>query len=294
MPLAGGPEVRAANKPASGPEPIDPDGLGQPREVSRQGMERIYRFRVAEESIAARVDRQLAEMGKSLRLPGFRPGKIPMEILRGRYGARARESVAEKFAIDAARQLQVAGNLTSRTEAANDPATGDLSITLNATHLPDLPDPDFEAMALKRLTSPNPAMQKRLDEAFRTQILDGLDAAYEFTLAPVLVTQELGVMAGAISAEFKAIPEAEREGIYRELRTIAERRVRLGAVVVEMARRFGLSVGDAEIGAAKLPGESLAAARGRLTEDRVIAWLSSRAKVTERPATADEIAAIAE
>jgi FKBP-type peptidyl-prolyl cis-trans isomerase (trigger factor) len=226
-------------------------------------------------------------------LPGFRPGKIPPALLEQRYGARARHAVKENFAVQAAHQLLAEGNLTSATESRDNPGNGDLLLRLTVTHLPDLKDPQFDSVVLTRLTAEDPKLAPLLEAAFREQVLDQLDAAYHFTLAPVLVNKELVAIRAAASAQLALISEEERRGVDAELLTIAERRVRVGAVVLEIARRFGISVTPAEAQAARRGSETQAQAHGRLTEERVIAHLTAMATVTERPATPEELEALA-
>jgi trigger factor len=45
------------------------------------------------EQIDAEVERRLREFARSARMPGFRPGKVPVKILRQRYGGQMRKEV---------------------------------------------------------------------------------------------------------------------------------------------------------------------------------------------------------
>ncbi len=45
------------------------------------------------ERIDAEVDKRLREFSRSVRVPGFRPGKVPMKVLRQRYGGQMRREV---------------------------------------------------------------------------------------------------------------------------------------------------------------------------------------------------------
>lgn len=253
------------------------------QEVSRDGAERVFSVRIAGARIDALVRERLLETGKGLRLPGFRPGKVPMEVLDQRYAVRARQAVKANFAVEAAQQLLAGGSLTSATQGS-DVESGDLLLQLRATHLPDLPDPEFESVALTRLTADDPKAAAALAADFRRQVLDQLDAHYQFTIAPVLVNKEYTSIRTASAAQFNLLSEHDRAGAEAELLHIAERRVRLGAVLLELARRFGITASDTES----------EGARGTLLEDRVIARLVTRAKVTERQASSEEIAALTE
>jgi len=263
-------------------------------EVSRIGAERVYSTRISGERLAALTRERLLEIGKGLHVPGFRPGKIPLDVLEQRYGARARDAVRNNFAVQAAQQLLRKGNLTSATQAADPPESGDLILHLTVTHLPALPNPPIESAALTRLTSEDATTQALLDTALHQQVLDRLDEVYRFPLAEVLVAQELvGIFASA-KAHLALLTADERRAAEVELRAIGERRVRLGAVVLELARRYGIAVSDADAQAARAAGESRAQAHGRLTEQRVIGYLIGMTKVASRPASTDEVRALQE
>jgi trigger factor len=60
---------------------------------SVEGLERRMTVGLEPEQIDTEVDKRLREFARSARLPGFRPGKVPLKILRQRYGGRLRQEV---------------------------------------------------------------------------------------------------------------------------------------------------------------------------------------------------------
>lgn len=57
------------------------------------GLERRMRIDLPFERIQGEVDKRLQKMARSARLPGFRPGKVPMKLLRQRYGEQLQQEV---------------------------------------------------------------------------------------------------------------------------------------------------------------------------------------------------------
>ncbi len=49
---------------------------------------------------AKRVETRLNELGRQVRLPGFRPGKVPLNVLRQRYGTSVMGEVLERAVND--------------------------------------------------------------------------------------------------------------------------------------------------------------------------------------------------
>jgi len=104
---------------------------------------------------------RLNELGKSMKLPGFRPGKIPLSIVRQRYGTAVTGEVLEQTVNDATRDLLAERGLRSATQPKVDlvrgpvdgetSAGGDLEFTVELELLPDIAMPDLSDLSLTRL-----------------------------------------------------------------------------------------------------------------------------------------------
>ncbi len=131
----------------------------QVTETLSEGLKRSYAVTVPAAEIESRTKSKLAEIGKNLRLPGFRPGKVPPNLVRQRYGNSvmaevmqdALDNVAERVVEDA--RLRPAGQ--PRISLAKQPQFGaaaeDLEIKVDIEVLPDITLPDLADIALTRL-----------------------------------------------------------------------------------------------------------------------------------------------
>jgi SM-20-related protein len=253
---------------------IEGDASGAPDEVRR-----VYRARVAGSEIERAVERRLRELGESVRLPGFRPGKVPYAALVERYGAEARATVLRKLASRIMERDLPEGSVPSACELAAGAEAGDMEIAIAATHMPALPEIDLSEGVLEKLESDGPASAEALRflrERLKQQALDRLDAAYAFPLLPALVEREFAGL-WKLAESQAAIPgeAVQRRNLEIQFRGIAERRVRLAFVVAELARRWGIGVA----GAAAM-------------EDQVIDGLIARARVVTRVVSERELDAM--
>ncbi len=57
------------------------------------GLERRLTITVPAEAVDSKVDKRLKEMGRSAKMDGFRPGKVPFKVIKRRYGLGARQEV---------------------------------------------------------------------------------------------------------------------------------------------------------------------------------------------------------
>jgi FKBP-type peptidyl-prolyl cis-trans isomerase (trigger factor) len=222
-----------------------------------------------------------------VRLPGFRPGKIPASVLEARYGPKIRAEVIQQFAGDAVEQAWAKNEVAAEPELISGANAGDVELRLTVTHLAELPPMEFEAMKLERLSADGgPVAPEVFENHLRQQILDALDAAYGFPLARGLVDREFALIR-------KALGQVPAD-VSPELRAIAGRRVRLGAVVAELARRHSIAPSEEELRQRMRAGETSESARSRLTEEKLISFVLERGQISERRASDDELRELAQ
>jgi len=56
------------------------------KELKSEGLSHELEITIPANDIDARLDVKLQEVGKTVRIPGFRPGKVPLKMLKDRYG----------------------------------------------------------------------------------------------------------------------------------------------------------------------------------------------------------------
>ena len=63
------------------------------------GLERRLTITIPSEKIEGEINKRLQDLSKRVRLDGFRPGKVPMKVVKRRYGEGARQEVLVHEAI---------------------------------------------------------------------------------------------------------------------------------------------------------------------------------------------------
>ena len=130
-------------------------GQMQVTETLSEGLKRGYSVVVPAADIESKRAAKLSELAKTLRLPGFRPGKVPSHVVRQRYGTAVTSEVLEESVNDATRQVLSERGLRAATQpkvdvVSPDDAT-DLQFTVEVELLPEIPMPDFGTIHLTRL-----------------------------------------------------------------------------------------------------------------------------------------------
>jgi trigger factor len=131
----------------------------QVTETLSEGLKRSYAVTVPAADIESRTSLKLADIGKTLRLPGFRPGKVPANLVRQRYGNAVMAEVMQDAVSGAAERVVEDGKLRPagqpRISLTKEPSIGgpvqDLEIKVELELLPEITLPDLSAISLTRL-----------------------------------------------------------------------------------------------------------------------------------------------
>jgi trigger factor len=129
-------------------------------ETSAEGLKREFKITVPATEVEELVSRRLGEIGQSVRIPGFRPGKVPMQLLRKRYGPAVRgevlESTVQGSSAEAMREHNLRPALPPRVEIVSAAEGADLEYKMSVELLPDMPEPDFSDLGIERLVAEVP------------------------------------------------------------------------------------------------------------------------------------------
>src|SRR6266851_4613312 len=132
----------------------------QVTETSAEGLKREYKIIVPAGEIDEQISRRLGEIGRSVRIPGFRPGKVPMQLLRRRFGDAVRgevlESKLQDSSSEAIREQNVRPAMPPKVEIVAAAEGADFEYTMSLEILPDMPDPNFAEIGLERLVAEVP------------------------------------------------------------------------------------------------------------------------------------------
>lgn len=127
----------------------------QVTETNAEGLRREFKITIPANDVEKRVETELQEIGRSARLPGFRPGKIPMQVLKQRFGQSVRGRVAETAVSASTHQLLNERGLRAagqpRIEITSFQEGGDLEYDLAFDLMPEIKPIDFTAIKLERL-----------------------------------------------------------------------------------------------------------------------------------------------
>jgi len=144
-------------------------------ETSTDGLKHEFKVTVDADDIKQRVEGRLREIGQQVKLPGFRPGKVPLNVLRQRYGTSVMGEVLERAVSDtsnaAMQEHKLRPALQPKVEIVSFNEGKDLEYKLAVEVLPEFAPMNFAELKLERLRPevPDADIDKALERIAQQQ-----------------------------------------------------------------------------------------------------------------------------
>jgi trigger factor len=136
-------------------------------ELAADGLKRQFKIVVPAGDLSAKVDERLVEMARTAQMPGFRPGKVPVGLLKKQYGqALFGEAVEQAVNSSTAKAIEDRGlkpALQPRVDLKQLEEGKDVEFEVAIEVLPEIGKLDFSDIELERLKAVAP--DKDVDEA---------------------------------------------------------------------------------------------------------------------------------
>ena len=126
-------------------------------ETLNEGLKRAYTLTIAAKDILARVDAEVKQVAPQIHMPGFRPGKVPTNLVRKMHGPAIEQDALNKAVQEGVQSLLAEQRLRPAMQPAVELdeayAPGkDAEVKVSLEVLPEVPEPAIEGLTLERLT----------------------------------------------------------------------------------------------------------------------------------------------
>jgi len=126
-------------------------------ETLNEGLKRAYKLTITAQDIDSKVDSEIKRLAPTIRMPGFRPGKVPPNLIRKMHGEALQGQALETAVQEGVQKLlsdnQLRPAMQPQVELADGYAPGqDAEVTVSLETLPQIPAPQIEGLKLERLT----------------------------------------------------------------------------------------------------------------------------------------------
>lgn len=143
----------------------------QVKELKAEGLTHEMEITIKAKDIETATDEKLAEIAKTISQPGFRPGKVPLKIVKQKYGNAILGEVLEKIvnetSVKAMQEKKLEPAIQPKIEVkSEDFGEGkDLVYSMNVEVLPQFKIADFKGVKLEKLVAK--PEEKSVDEALQ-------------------------------------------------------------------------------------------------------------------------------
>ncbi|RZL54295.1 MAG: trigger factor [Sphingomonas sp.] len=128
-------------------------------ETLNEGLKRAYTLTITAKDIDAKVDAEVKRIAPQVKMPGFRPGKVPANLVRKMHGESLAADALNSAIQQGVQQLIADKALRPAMQPSvalnDDYAPGqDAAVTVELEVLPAVPAPAIDSLKLERLTVP--------------------------------------------------------------------------------------------------------------------------------------------
>ncbi len=141
------------------------------KEVKTDGLRHDLEIKVPANDIATMVEVELLKVGQNVKVPGFRPGKVPLPVLKQKYGRHVMADVLEKAVnestIKAMDEKGLKPAMQPKIEVKEFDEGKDLTYTMSVEVLPE-----FKVMDLSKITAEKPVA--KVEDKVLKETLDNI------------------------------------------------------------------------------------------------------------------------
>ena len=126
-------------------------------ETLNEGLKRAYTLTITAQDIEGKVDAELKRIAPQMKMPGFRPGKVPANLVRKMHGPALLQDALNTALQEGVQSLIAEQNLRPamqpQVELVGEYEQGkDATLNVTLEVLPQVPTPAIDALKLERLT----------------------------------------------------------------------------------------------------------------------------------------------
>src|SRR3546814_282287 len=126
-------------------------------ETLNEGLKRAFKITIPAKDIDARVDKELKTVAPRIRMPGFRPGKVPANLVRKMHGPALQQEALNTAIQEGVQKLMQDEKLRPAMQPAIELKEGgepgkDAVVTVELETLPEVPEAKIDKLKPERPT----------------------------------------------------------------------------------------------------------------------------------------------
>jgi trigger factor len=178
-------------------------------ETLNEGLKRAYTLTITAKEIDAKVEAEVKKVAPQIRMPGFRPGKVPANLVRKMHGPALTQDALNSAIQEGIQTLISKEKLRPAMQPSVSLDDGydlgkDAELKVELEVLPDVPTPSIDHLTLERLTVPpdDAAVDAQLQKfADQQKSWDDAKPAYKAKQGDLVTVDFVGKTADGVAFE---------------------------------------------------------------------------------------------
>ncbi|MBX7458086.1 trigger factor [Qipengyuania sp. 1NDH17] len=131
----------------------------QIKETANDGLKRAYAITIPAKEIDGRIDSEIKKIAPQVKMPGFRPGKVPANLVRKMHGEQLHAEALNSMIRESVDKTMADNKLKPAMQPKVELGEGyeqgkDAEVTMELEVLPEIEAPSTDGLAIERLTVP--------------------------------------------------------------------------------------------------------------------------------------------
>jgi len=176
-------------------------------ETLNEGLKRAYTLTITAKDIDSKVDAEVKRVAPQMKMPGFRPGKVPANLVRKMHGEALAQDALNSAIQEGIQTLMADQQLRPAMQPSVELVDGyepgkDAEIKVELEVLPTVPAPAIESLKLERLTVPvaDEAVTEQLQKfADQQKNWDDTKATYKAKMGDLVTVDFVGKTADGVA-----------------------------------------------------------------------------------------------
>lgn len=129
----------------------------QIKETKQETLKRAYNVTMTAEEVGKKIDEKLIELGEKVNMPGFRPGKVPLPVLKSKYGksilGEVLESAVNESTLQAINENNLRPAMRPKIEVKTFDEAKGLEYDMEIEVLPEIKVGDLTSIKVEKLSA---------------------------------------------------------------------------------------------------------------------------------------------
>ena len=122
--------------------------------IKSKGLDIEWRITVPSQDISPKLDEEYSNLSRNIKLPGFRPGKVPIKIVKQKYAQNVTQKILDEvinfFLRKTVAEKKIQPSIQPKVKVEKYEEGGDLIFSAEFQIMPEIPEIDLKKIEIEQ------------------------------------------------------------------------------------------------------------------------------------------------